>query len=191
VGVLQHLGLPGSSSFCVDRPPCLPAVGVELLHVHSWCSGLLGDDGNGQAPTASHSQTNVLTGSTDTSGSRRLGQLPHGGRAATSAGCIRVTEKAAAPLICSIFSWRADPTEHGTQCQVVEIRERRLDEDEVAAEVAKAVDGIKKERRELLSKKAKLLEQSLAVINQVLPEKALSTPHVYLLAQFGCRIVLE
>jgi hypothetical protein len=65
------------------------------------------------------------------------------------------------PVSFTVVIW------HCYWCQVIEIRERRLDEDEVAAEVAKAIDGIKKEK-ELLSKKAKLLEQSLAVINQVL-----------------------
>eukprot|EP00879_Flechtneria_rotunda_P013188 GHRR01013773.1.p1 GENE.GHRR01013773.1~~GHRR01013773.1.p1 ORF type:complete len:651 (+),score=294.03 GHRR01013773.1:456-2408(+) len=55
--------------------------------------------------------------------------------------------------------------EPGLYERVVELRERRLDDEEVAAEVSKVVEGIKKER-EQLSKKAKLLEQSLAAINQ-------------------------
>lgn len=50
--------------------------------------------------------------------------------------------------------------------RVVEMRERRLDEEEAAAEVNKALEGIKKEK-ELLTKKAKLIDQSLAAINQV------------------------
>jgi hypothetical protein len=49
---------------------------------------------------------------------------------------------------------------------VRELREHRLDEEEDAAEVAKEVEGVRKER-EILTKKMKLLEQSLAAINQV------------------------
>ena len=50
--------------------------------------------------------------------------------------------------------------------KVIELRERRLDEEEAAAEVAKVVEATKKER-EIHSKKFKLLEQSLGAINQV------------------------
>ena len=50
--------------------------------------------------------------------------------------------------------------------RVVDLRERRLDEEDAAAEVNKSLETIKKER-ELLSKKAKVIEQSLAAINQV------------------------
>jgi hypothetical protein len=55
--------------------------------------------------------------------------------------------------------------------KVIELRERRLDEEEAAAEVAKAVEATKKDR-EIQSKKLKLLEQSLAAINQVGVEKS-------------------
>jgi hypothetical protein len=48
----------------------------------------------------------------------------------------------------------------------VELRERRLDEDDEIAEVARAVEAIRKER-EMLSKKARVLETGLAGINQV------------------------
>lgn len=50
--------------------------------------------------------------------------------------------------------------------RVVELRERRLDEDDEIAEVARAVEAIRKER-EMLSKKARVLETGLAGINQV------------------------
>jgi hypothetical protein len=53
---------------------------------------------------------------------------------------------------------------------VRELREHRLDEEEDAAEVAKEVEGVRKER-EILTKKMKLLEQSLAAINQVRGEE--------------------
>lgn len=49
---------------------------------------------------------------------------------------------------------------------VVELREHRLDEEEAAAEVAKAVEALVKDRA-LLGKKAKLVDTSLAAINQV------------------------
>lgn len=50
--------------------------------------------------------------------------------------------------------------------KVCELREQRVDEEEAAAEIVKTADGIKKER-ELVSKKGKLVEQSLNAINQV------------------------
>jgi hypothetical protein len=56
--------------------------------------------------------------------------------------------------------------EPGLYERVVELRERRLDEEEAGAEVGKALEGIRKER-ELLGKKARLLEQALAAVNQV------------------------
>jgi hypothetical protein len=49
---------------------------------------------------------------------------------------------------------------------VVELRERRLDEEEAAAEVSKALEALGKDRT-LLVKKAKLVDASLAAINQV------------------------
>ncbi|KAF8073262.1 ABCG35 [Scenedesmus sp. PABB004] len=53
--------------------------------------------------------------------------------------------------------------------RVVELRERRLGEEEEGAEVGKALEGIRKER-ELLTKKAKLLEQALAGATQSVME---------------------
>jgi hypothetical protein len=49
---------------------------------------------------------------------------------------------------------------------VVELRERRLDEEEVAAEVSRALEGLAKDKT-MLGKKARLLDTSLAAINQV------------------------
>ena len=48
----------------------------------------------------------------------------------------------------------------------MELREHRLDEEEAAAEVAKAVEALGKDKT-LLGKKAKLIDTSLAAINQV------------------------
>lgn len=45
-----------------------------------------------------------------------------------------------------------------------DLRERRLDEEDAAAEVQKVLDGLKRER-ELLLKKQKMIEQSLTAIN--------------------------
>lgn len=56
--------------------------------------------------------------------------------------------------------------EPGLYERVVELRGRRLDEEEAGGEVGKALEGIRKER-ELLGKKARLLEQALAAVNQV------------------------
>ncbi|WIA29897.1 hypothetical protein OEZ86_012366 [Tetradesmus obliquus] len=55
--------------------------------------------------------------------------------------------------------------EPGLYERVVELRGRRLDEEEAGGEVGKALEGIRKER-ELLGKKARLLEQALAAVNQ-------------------------
>jgi hypothetical protein len=49
---------------------------------------------------------------------------------------------------------------------VVELREHRLDEEEVAAEVAKALEALGKDKV-MLAKKAKLIDTALAAINQV------------------------
>lgn len=49
---------------------------------------------------------------------------------------------------------------------VVELRERRLDEEEAGAEVSKALEDLGKDRA-LLVKKVKLVDVSLAAINQV------------------------
>jgi hypothetical protein len=49
---------------------------------------------------------------------------------------------------------------------VTELREHRLEEEEAAAEVAKALEALGKDRA-LLAKKAKLVDTSLAAINQV------------------------
>ena len=54
----------------------------------------------------------------------------------------------------------------GLYDSVVELRERRLDEDDAAAEVAKESEALRKEI-ELLAKKARFMEQSLLAINQV------------------------
>jgi cilia- and flagella-associated protein 44 len=50
--------------------------------------------------------------------------------------------------------------------RVCELREQRLDEDDAAADIARQADGLRKER-EVLSKKARLVEQGLGAINQV------------------------
>ena len=47
-----------------------------------------------------------------------------------------------------------------------ELREQRLDEEDAAANLARASETLKKER-ELLAKKGRLIEQSLGAINQV------------------------
>jgi hypothetical protein len=49
---------------------------------------------------------------------------------------------------------------------VVELREHRLDEEDVAAEVAKALEALGKDKT-MLAKKAMLVDTSLAAINQV------------------------
>jgi hypothetical protein len=49
---------------------------------------------------------------------------------------------------------------------VVELREHRLDEEDLAAEVAKALEALGKDRV-MLAKKAKLIDTALAAINQV------------------------
>lgn len=49
---------------------------------------------------------------------------------------------------------------------VVELREHRLDEEDVAAEVAKVLEALSKDKT-MLAKKAKLVDTSLAAINQV------------------------
>jgi len=48
--------------------------------------------------------------------------------------------------------------------RVLDLRERRLDEEDAAAEVAKAADGLRRER-ELLSKKQRLVDTAVAAIN--------------------------
>lgn len=50
--------------------------------------------------------------------------------------------------------------------RVCELREARLDEEDAAAEVARAAEGLRKER-EVAAKKVRLVEQSLAAINTV------------------------
>jgi hypothetical protein len=56
--------------------------------------------------------------------------------------------------------------------RVCELREARQDEEDAAADLAKAVDALRK-AHEVLLKKGRLMEQSLAAINQVgLPERA-------------------
>jgi hypothetical protein len=49
---------------------------------------------------------------------------------------------------------------------VVELRERRHDDEEVAAEVSRALEGLTKDKT-MLGKKARLLDTALAAINQV------------------------
>jgi hypothetical protein len=49
---------------------------------------------------------------------------------------------------------------------VVELREHRLDEEDVAAEVAKALEALGKDKM-MLAKKAKLVDTALTAINQV------------------------
>ncbi|KAI8470236.1 MAG: hypothetical protein J3K34DRAFT_459006 [Monoraphidium minutum] len=49
--------------------------------------------------------------------------------------------------------------------RVCELREARLDEEDAAGEVARAAEGLRKER-EVLAKKGRVIEQSVAAINQ-------------------------
>jgi hypothetical protein len=50
--------------------------------------------------------------------------------------------------------------------RVCDLREKRLDEEELVSDFTKTIDVLKKEK-EALAKKQKLVEQGLAVINQV------------------------
>lgn len=66
-------------------------------------------------------------------------------------------------IVCQVCPPGCDPALYEA---VVELREHRLDEEEAAAEVSKAVEALGKDKT-LLSKKAKLVDTALAAINQV------------------------
>jgi hypothetical protein len=56
--------------------------------------------------------------------------------------------------------------DHGLYERVCDLREKRLDEEELVTDFTKTIDVLKKEK-EALAKKQKLVEQGLGVINQV------------------------